>query len=204
MLSFIKKEIQKTQAILLSIEEDGTLLQKIEDAVRCCIGALRAGNKILFAGNGGSASDAQHLAAELVGRLSYHRPGIAAISLATDTSALTAIGNDYSFEEIFSRQVSAIGQKGDVLIGISTSGKSKNILKALETARSVGMSTIGLTGKTTPLLTDHCDFVLNVPASETSKIQECHIVLGHIICCLIEEDLYGLQYNPQHKATLSA
>jgi D-sedoheptulose 7-phosphate isomerase len=119
--------------------------------------------------------------------------------LTTDTSALTAIGNDYSFENLFSRQVEAIGQAGDVLIGITTSGKSPNILKALDVARAKGMTTIGFTGKSAPLLAERCDFVLNVPSAETPKIQECHIMLGHIVCALIEEDIFGAEYNPRRK-----
>lgn len=196
MLNFIKKELQKTQLTILQIEEDFTLLNTVERIAQRCIAALRAGGKILFAGNGGSAADSQHLAAELVTRLGYDRPGMAALALSTDTSVLTAIGNDYSFEHLFSRQVQAIGQKEDVFIGISTSGKSPNILKALETARSKRITTIGFTGKTAPLMIERCDLLLNVPATETPKIQECHIMLGHIICALMEEELYGAQYNP--------
>lgn len=196
MLNFIKKELQKTQLTILQIEEDFTLLNTVERIAQRCIAALRAGGKILFAGNGGSAADSQHLAAELVTRLGYDRPGMAALALSTDTSVLTAIGNDYSFEHLFSRQVQAIGQKEDVFIGISTSGKSPNILKALETARNKRITTIGFTGKTAPLMTERCDLLLNVPATETPKIQECHIMLGHIICALMEEELYGAQYNP--------
>ena len=200
MLALIRKEIQKTQSVILCIEENDDILKIVEEIARHCVSALRAGNKILFVGNGGSAADSQHLAAELVSRLQYNRPAMAAIALTTDTSALTAIGNDYAFEDIFARQVSAIGQKGDVLFGISTSGQSPNILKALEVARSIGMTPIGLTGEYAPLMTECCDFVLNIPSSETPKIQECHIILGHIICALIEEDMFGMQYNPLHQA----
>lgn len=200
MQAFIKNEIQKTSALMLKMEKDAVLLNTVEQIARECIAALRQGGKILFAGNGGSAADSQHLAAELVGRLSYDRPGIAAIALTTDTSALTAIGNDYSFEQIFSRQVEAIACKGDVLIGISTSGKSRNILNALKTARDKGMLTVGFTGAAAPLMVEYCDFVLQVPSRETPKIQESHIMLGHIICGLIEEAMYGAEYNPKHHA----
>jgi D-sedoheptulose 7-phosphate isomerase len=199
MLALIKKEIQKTQSVMHSIEQNDEILKTVENITRHCVSALSAGNKILFVGNGGSAADSQHLAAELVSRLQYNRPAMAAIALTTDTSALTAIGNDYAFEDIFARQVSAIGQKGDVLFGISTSGKSPNILKALEVARSMGVTPIGLTGKYAPLMTERCDVVLNIPSSETPKIQECHIILGHIICALIEEEMFGAQYNPLHR-----
>lgn len=200
MRNMIIQEIQKTRAILSLLENDQPLLQTVEMIVTQCVNALRQERKILFAGNGGSAADSQHLAAELVSRLSYDRPGLAALALTTDTSALTAIGNDYSFEYLFARQIESIGQKGDVFIGISTSGKSPNILKAFEAARKKQITTIGFTGKTAPPMSERCDFVLNVPATETPKIQECHILLGHIICGLIEEDIFGAQYNPRRLA----
>lgn len=196
MQSFIQQEIQKLATILLQIQNDHHLLKTLENMALCCTEALKNGKKILFVGNGGSAADAQHLAAELVSRLRYNRPGLAAIALTTDTSALTAIGNDYSFETIFSRQVESIGQAGDVLIGISTSGKSPNVLRALETARFKQMTTLGLTGQSAPLMAERCDLVANIPATETAKIQECHIMFGHIICGLIEDALFGAEYDP--------
>lgn len=199
MRNFITQEIQKTRHLLSQLESDNTLLKMIETIVNQCVNSIRAGGKILFAGNGGSAADSQHLAAELVSRLSYDRPGLAALALTTDTSALTAIGNDYSFEYIFARQVESIGHKGDILIGISTSGRSPNILKAFEAARKKQMTTIGFTGKTAPSMAERCDFLLNVPATETPKIQEGHILLGHIICALIEEEIFGEQYNPNRR-----
>lgn len=203
MLSFIREEIQKTRNVMEKIEQDPILLETVKTITEKCISALRAGGKILFVGNGGSAADSQHLAAELVGRLRYHRPALAAIALTTDTSALTAISNDYSYESIFSRQIEAIGRKGDVLIGISTSGKSPNILKALAVARTMEIVTVGFTGKMPGLLVDHCDFILNVPSTEVSKIQECHIMLGHSICALIEEEIYGAQYNPSKQMVMA-
>jgi D-sedoheptulose 7-phosphate isomerase len=204
MLDYIKKEIQKTLSVIQQVEADALLLETAQNIALKCIAALRANGKILFAGNGGSAADSQHMAAELVSRLCYDRPGLAAIALTTDTSALTAIGNDYSFENLFSRQVEAIGQAGDVFIGITTSGKSPNILKALDVARAKGMTTIGFTGKSAFLLAERCDYVLNVPSTETPKIQECHIMLGHIVCALIEEDIFGAEYNPRRKAKETA
>ncbi|MCC2666943.1 MAG: gmhA 2 [Gammaproteobacteria bacterium] len=197
MQNAIQKHIQKTQTVIQKILEDELLLSNVEKIARTCVTALRSGHKVLFVGNGGSAADSQHLAAELVSRLGYDRPAMAAIALTTDTSALTAIGNDYAFETIFSRQIEALGQPGDVLIAISTSGKSKNILKALETARTKKIVTIGFTGKAAPLMAEQCDLLLTVPSGETPKIQEGHIVLGHIICALIEEDIYGVDYNPK-------
>jgi D-sedoheptulose 7-phosphate isomerase len=155
-----------------------------------CIAALRNGNKILFAGNGGSAADAQHLAGELVSRFNYDRPGLPAFSLSTDTSVLTAIGNDYGYERLFARQIEAVGNAGDVFIGISTSGRSPNILNALRTARGKGLVTVGLTGRLSgdmPALCDHC---LHAPSDLTTCVQEGHICIGHTICYLIEQQLF--------------
>ena len=194
---FISNEIKKLSHLLSHIIEDPHLLQKVNDIAQCCIHALQQGKKILFAGNGGSAADSQHLAAELLSRLQYNRPGLAAIALTTDTSVLTAIGNDYAFQDIFSRQIESIGQIGDVFIGISTSGRSPNILKALEVARKKEMTTIGLTGMEAPLMDERCDLTLHVPSRETPKIQECHIMFGHIICAIIEDVLFGEAYDPK-------
>lgn len=199
MNTLIQSEIAKLSTLLLQIQNDHALLQAVEKMADMCVDALRQGKKILFAGNGGSAADSQHLAAELVSRLRYNRPGLAAIALTTDTSALTAIGNDYAFENIFSRQIESIGQAGDILIGISTSGKSPNILRAMEAARARQMLTIGFTGKDAPMLTERCDMVLNIPSKETPKIQECHIMFGHIICALIEDTMFGAEYDPLRK-----
>lgn len=196
MHHLIQTEIQKSLSLLQQIHLTASIHDIIEKIARQCITALQAGNKLLFIGNGGSAADAQHLAAELVGRLRFDRPALAAVALTTDTSALTAIGNDYDFEHIYSRQVEALGQPNDVLIGISTSGKSPNILRAFEMARAKQMMTIGFTGSEAPLFRDRCDLVLTIPAQETSKIQECHIMIGHIICLLIEETLFGNVSHP--------
>lgn len=193
MHQFIQNEIQKLATLLSQMTQDQHLLLQVESIAKQCEEALRQGKKILFAGNGGSAADAQHLAAELVVRLRYNRPGLAAIALTTDTSILTAISNDYSFESIFSRQVETLGQSGDVFIGFSTSGKSPNILRALEAARTKGMITIGMTGLDAPLMSERSDYLLNVPSKETQNIQECHIMFGHIICGLIEDALFGAQ-----------
>lgn len=196
MHHLIQTEIQKLSSILMLIQNDFVLLEKVENVAKQCTQALKQGKKILLAGNGGSAADCQHLAAEFVSRLRYDRPGLAAIALTTDTSTLTAIGNDYAFENLFSRQVESIGQPGDVLIGISTSGQSANILRALEAARTKQMITIGLTGKQAPQMVERCDIVINVPSKEIPKIQECHIMFGHIICALIEDAIFGADYDP--------
>lgn len=196
MHSLIESEIQKLSSLLTAVQADTVLLETADRIANACIHALKNRGKILFAGNGGSAADAQHLAAELVSRLRYNRPGLAAIALTTDTSALTAIGNDYAFENIFSRQVESLAQPGDVLIGITTSGKSPNILKALQVAKDKGVTAIGLTGAYTAHMAECCDFILSVPSRETPKIQECHIMFGHIICAIIEDVLFGEKYDP--------
>lgn len=199
MLPFIKNEIHKLSSLLAQMEKDELLLSIVEKVAAECVTALQQGKKILFAGNGGSAADSQHLAAELVSRYNYDRPGLPAIALTTDTSALTAIGNDYGFETLFSRQIEALGQPGDVFIAISTSGKSKNILRALDAAKIKQMTTIGFTGLHAPLMSECCDWVINVPSKETPKIQECHILFGHIICALIENTLFGEEYGEKKK-----
>lgn len=200
MDDFIQFEVRKLIATLERILHDEHCLAAINRIAKLCIKALQTKNKILLAGNGGSAADAQHLAAELVSRLNYNRPGLAAIALTTDTSALTAIGNDYGYEEVFARQIAAIGNAGDVLIAISTSGKSPNILKALEMAKKLNLVTIGFTGLNHTKMDEYCDTILHVPTHETPKIQECHITFGHIICGIIEETLFGANYNPKSLA----
>jgi D-sedoheptulose 7-phosphate isomerase len=201
MQHYIQNEIQKLSSLLSQIQKDDLLLAIVEKIAAECTSALQQGKKILFAGNGGSAADSQHLAAELVSRMNYDRPELAAIALTTDTSALTAIGNDYGFEKIFSRQINSLGQSGDVFIVFSTSGKSKNIIHALNAARTKHMTTIGFTGRDAPLMAECCDWVINVPSRETPKIQECHILFGHIICGLIEDALFGEQYGQKQKQT---
>jgi D-sedoheptulose 7-phosphate isomerase len=191
----IKTFIESTRDVVNQALADGQLIEAVSNAGEMCIKALNQKNKILLAGNGGSAADCQHIAAELVSRFYFDRPGLSAIALTTDTSALLAIGNDYGFEKVFSRQVEALGQKDDVFIGISTSGNSANIIAALETARVQGLKTIGFTGKTGGKMASLCDIVIKVPSSDTPKIQECHIMFGHIICQLIEDTLFGAQYG---------
>ncbi len=197
MQKFILKELKATREVVSKIEADPTFLNEIQKIITICVQALNAGNKMFFAGNGGSAADSQHLAAELVSRLRYNRPGLAGIALTTDTSGLTAIGNDYAFEEVFSRQLEAIGQQGDIFIGISTSGNSANILRAFEVAGQKGITRIGFTGQQGGKMQECCDYILNVPSNCTPKIQEAHITLGHIICAMIEEEIYGAAYNPE-------
>lgn len=153
-----------------------------------CKEALKAGNKVLFCGNGGSAADAQHLAAELIGRFQKERRSLASIALTTDTSILTAVANDFGYDEVFARQVEGLGRSGDVLIGISTSGNSANVVKAALKARDTGMHTIAFTGEGGGKLKDICDITFAVPSKVTARIQEMHIMVGHIICELVEEE----------------
>ncbi len=157
------------------------------------INAYRDKRKLLIAGNGGSAADAQHFAGELVSRFHFDRPALAAIALTTDTSVLTAIGNDYGYEDIFSRQIQALGVAGDVFIAISTSGNSPNILKALTQARQQGLATIGFTGQSGGKMKTLCDVCICVPSDSTPRIQECHLVLEHTLCACIESELFGDQ-----------
>ena len=158
---------------------------------RVVIDSLRAGGKVLIFGNGGSAADAQHIAAELVGRFTVDRPPLAAIALTTDTSALTSISNDYGFDHVFERQVRALGRKGDVFVGISTSGKSPNVVAALKAARELGLVCIGFTKDAQTPMHAHCDLVLAVPSDETALIQQIHITAAHAICQLVERELFG-------------
>ena len=165
-------------------------LDVIVNVVEAITVALKAGNKILLFGNGGSAADAQHLAAEFVNRFVIERPPLPAIALSTDTSVITSIGNDYDFSEIFSKQIRAIGQAGDVAWGISTSGSSSNVIKALEVAKKMGMITIGMTGKDGGDIAKMVDYSLNVSSSSTPRIQEVHITAGHVICEMIDFKLF--------------
>jgi len=190
MKEFITTELQKSVETLSSLLAAPDLITLIENVSARCITALRNGNKILLAGNGGSAADAQHLAAELVGRFSFDRPGLAALALTTDTSALTGIGNDYGFERLFSRQIEAVGRSGDVFFGISTSGRSPNVLNALRACRDRSIVTVGLTGKHGGEMPPLCDHCFRMPSTETPKIQEGHIVVGHIICGLVEREMF--------------
>ncbi|MCX5842849.1 MAG: D-sedoheptulose 7-phosphate isomerase [Deltaproteobacteria bacterium] len=168
----------------------GENLDGIVSVVEVITAALKAGNKILLFGNGGSAADAQHLAAEFVNRFIIERPPLPAIALSTDTSVITSIGNDYDFSEIFSKQIRAIGQAGDVAWGISTSGSSRNVIKAFEVAKKVGMVTIGVTGRDGGDIAKMVDYSLNVASHSTPRIQEVHITLGHVICEMVDFKLF--------------
>ena len=189
-IAFVRAEIERTRDMLRDLLADRGLIDAVERAASTCTAAIRGGNKILFAGNGGSAADAQHLAAELVGKLGRDRPALPAISLTTDTSILTAVANDYGYDEVFTRQLAAIAAAGDVLIGISTSGRSRNLVAAFTAARERGIRRIAMTGAGGGELLARSDLCLCIPSSDTQKIQEGHIVLGHILCGLIERRMF--------------
>ena len=191
MNSFIQAEFDKTLENFRRMSTDPTLRLQITEAVELCLRALCAGNKLLFAGNGGSAADAQHWAGELVSRFYFDRPGLPAIALTTDTSILTAIGNDYGFDYVFARQVEALGQAGDALIVISTSGRSPNILRAIAAAKAKAMSVIGFSGESGGDMAGQCDVCFRIPSAETPRIQEGHEFIGHLLCGLIEQGMFG-------------
>ena len=183
-LEYILKEMeahrQVHEMVLSGMKEE------IEAAGALIVSTLNAGNKVLLFGNGGSAGDAQHIAAELTGRYKTERRGLPAIALTTDTSALTAIGNDYGYDRVFDRQVEALGQPGDLLIGISTSGNSRNVLRALAFGKDNGMNTLGLSGKGGGDMRPLCDINLIIPSDDTARIQEMHILIGHILCGIVD------------------
>ncbi len=191
MKNSIKEQIAASIRVKQAILKSPAFLDDIQAAAGRVVAAFRAGHKLLLAGNGGSAADAQHIAGEMVNRFRFDRPPLPAIALSTDTSVLTAIGNDADFRDIFARQVQALGRAGDVFIGISTSGHSPNIVKAFQECRRRRIVRIGLTGRGGGVLKAHCDLCLQVPSAETPRVQEAHILIAHILCGIIEESLFG-------------
>jgi D-sedoheptulose 7-phosphate isomerase len=185
----IGDHFEKSRAAIMAAASDATLLAVTRTIADVIANAISNGGKFLIAGNGGSAADAQHVAAEIIGRYKHDRPGYAAIALTTDTSALTAIANDYGFEQVFSRQVQGLGRRGDVFLGISTSGRSPNILAALKTARDQGLTTIGFTGTKGESMRALCDHLLVAPSDEAAVIQQVHMVAAHAICGEVEHAL---------------
>jgi D-sedoheptulose 7-phosphate isomerase len=185
-MEFVEQEIANTIAVYRRFQQDSGLIAQLHHAGEACARALEEGHKILLAGNGGSAADAQHIAAEFVGRMTIDRSPLPAIALTTDTSVLTATGNDYGFEHVFVRQIQALGNEGDVFIGITTSGGSPNIIRAMQAARQKGLVTIALTGERPTPLSELADFLLQVPSARTQNIQEVHIMMGHTMCSLAE------------------
>jgi len=191
MKKYMQQEISESISILTEIGADDHLMSMISRVATAVTEALRAGNKVMFAGNGGSAADSQHLAAELVGKFCMDRPGLPGMALTTDSSILTAIGNDYGFDKVFERQVLAHGVKGDIFIGISTSGRSVNLVRALHAAKEKGVITVGLTGSHGGDMKDLCDYNIRVPSDITQKIQEAHILIGHSICAYAEKQIFA-------------
>ena len=187
----IKQYIQDSITTKQSILDNENILETIKKIADRIVEAYRLDKKVLTAGNGGSAGDAQHIAGELVSKFFFDRPGLTAFSLATDTSILTAIGNDYGYKKTFSRQIQANAKEGDVFIGISTSGNSKNIVLALEEAQKKGVVTVGFVGQKECEMDKYCDYIIHVPSSSTPTIQESHIMIGHIVCALVEEAIFS-------------
>lgn len=188
---FVADQVQQSIEVKQKLLADQTLLKLIDEVSVVIVEAYQQGGKTMLAGNGGSAADAQHIAAELVNRLCFDRPALASVALTTDTSILTAIVNDSAVEFMFSRQVEANGKPNDIFIGISTSGNSANIVTALKKAREMGIVTVGFTGSGSGKMDALCDYCLKVPSLDTPRIQECHILMGHIICTAVEEKLFG-------------
>ena len=191
MKNYIKNQIKKSYETKQNIYNDNELLNKIEQVAEMCVSLYRGSNKTILAGNGGSAADAQHIAAELVGRYGFDRPSIPSLALTTDTSNLTAIGNDYGYDKVFSRQLEGMGQDGDIFIGISTSGNSANIINAFKSAKEKNIATVALVGKDGGEMAKLADISLVVPSDSTPRIQESHILIGHILCDIIEKEIFG-------------
>ena len=190
MEAFVRKQLEENIRIkeaLLAPGPMGQILKMTELWIQC----LKQGGKILLAGNGGSAADAQHIAGELVSRFFFNRPALAAVALTTDTSILTAIGNDFGFEQVFARQVEALGKPGDIFVGISTSGSSKNVLAAFEQARQKGLVCMALAGEKVGPMNEICDLVINVPSTVTPRVQEVHILIGHLVCAAVEMAMFN-------------
>lgn len=183
-------ELASAAQVLQALQQDSVLLDDFERWVESCEQALRAGNKLLFIGNGGSAADAQHLAAELVVRFKLTRRGLPALALTVDSSALTAIGNDFGFDQLFSRQVEALGAEGDVLIALTTSGNSENVLRAVPVAQAMGIQVVAMTGASGGKIATIADVCLRMPSDDTPRIQEAHTLLGHMLCDLLEQRMF--------------
>lgn len=189
-LDYVVSELQASIDVKQRMLADKDFMQQVTDMGHLLIDRYEAGSKLLVAGNGGSAADAQHIAAEFVSRFNFDRPGLPALALTTDTSILTAVGNDYGYDQLFRRQIEANGVAGDVFMGISTSGNSPNVIEALEAARLKGITTFGLTGESGGKMRELCDHCLCVPDGDTPRIQEAHIVIGHTLCAMVELALF--------------
>lgn len=191
MERYIRAQIADSAATKQAILENQGLIDVIMTVAKACVDVYRNGKKTMLAGNGGSAADAQHIAAELVGRYGFDRPSIPSLALTTDTSSLTAIGNDYGYDKVFSRQLEGMAQEGDLFIGISTSGNSQNIINAFESAKDRGVTTVALVGREGGKMAAMADYAIIIPSNTTARIQESHILIGHILCDIIEKELFG-------------
>jgi len=187
----IQEKLAEGMAVLQAVAADSALRAALGEAVERTASALKSGHRLMIAGNGGSAADAQHLAAEFVGRFCEDRPAMRAVALTTDSSILTSVGNDYGFERIFARQIEALGQAGDVFMGISTSGNSPNVLRAMELSRRMGIATIGLCGRTGGRMAPLCDYCICIPSDVTMYIQQAQLALEHIFCMMVERHYFG-------------
>jgi D-sedoheptulose 7-phosphate isomerase len=191
MTGLVREKLDEGCAVVQAVAQDSTLHAVLADAAEATAQALKTGRKLMVAGNGGSAADAQHLVAEFISRLVEDRPAMRAVALTTDTSILTAVGNDYGYERVFARQIEGLGQPGDVFMGISTSGNSPNVLRALELCRSMRVATIGLTGGTGGKMQPLCDYLIVIPSKVTMYIQQAHLALEHIFCMMVERHYFG-------------
>ncbi|WP_238651030.1 D-sedoheptulose-7-phosphate isomerase [Paenibacillus piscarius] len=191
MQTYINNQIKDSYETKIKLLESSDLTNLIKVVAEKTVEVYKKGNKTLLAGNGGSAADAQHIAGEFVSRFYFDRPGLPSMALTTDTSILTAIGNDYGYNELFARQIQANGVAGDLFIGISTSGNSENIIRALRACKEKEITTVGLTGQSGGEMAELCDYCIKVPSNETPRIQESHILIGHIICAIVEEVIFG-------------
>ena len=202
MQNIVETQLDRSIATLTAVRQNKNLIDTVVQAAQAIAQAMKNGNKLLVAGNGGSAADAQHLVAEFVSRLTRNRPALPAVALTTDTSILTAIGNDFSFEDVFDRQVEAIGRTGDVFLGISTSGSSRNLVKALHRCRNQKILTVGYLGNKGGAMAPLCDYPVIVPSNVTMQIQESHLALEHILCLVVERYFFGESFDniPQYVA----
>ncbi len=189
-LEIAKAQVRESAEVKTKLLQDEKMMRKVAEVAELCAEAYKKGKKTLWAGNGGSAADAQHMAGEMVSRFMFDRPGLPSIALTTDTSIITAIGNDYGYEKLFSRQLQANGEEGDVFIGISTSGNSGNLVEALKMCKEKGIVSVALVGEK-PCKMDEYDHVIHIPSGVTPRIQECQTLIGHIICCCVEEEIFG-------------
>jgi len=186
----VKREIESAASVMAAMAAEDELHAAVAAAAEACVRSLQGGGKVLFCGNGGSAADAQHLAGEFVSRFNFDRSSLGGMALTTDTSVLTAIANDYGYERVFERQVQGLGRPGDVLVALSTSGRSSNVLFAMEAARQIGLVTVGMTGNQRGRIVELADICICIPSSHTPKIQEGHIVCGHALCAIVESQLF--------------